>query len=253
VRIGKNKIRTTWLFLLAAGTGIAMFVSAWNSFLSGKEKIYISLSFLVLFLIVLVILYFQFSQLFSILNDVWDPDDEQINHTPAEPNSPSLEMDNSRDTNFGLLKGVFNKPDMKSIGEKLLKNLAKEFDIVQGVVFVLNPQTSKYSAAASFALAFDNMPPDFAQGEGIPGQAAADNKILVIPNLPESFSPVISGLGRAKARYLYVIPLVYEKKTNAVVEISCFKEIEENRLSQLNQLMREGGSKISSVLATETK
>jgi len=236
--------------VLTAIAGILLFASAWNSFLQGKEKNYISLVYLVLLLSGLFILYFQFNNLCQILKDVNSPEDQFSSKSVEDQKIPFNDLKNSQEKAFALLKGVFSKPDIKSIGEKLLKNLAQEFEIVQGIFFVLSPITQKFTFGASYALSFDSIPPDFAVGDGITGQALLDNKIIEIPNIPESYSPVISGLGKAKARYLYIIPLIHEKKSFGVIEISCFKEIEDNRILLLNQLMREGGLKLSSVLST---
>jgi hypothetical protein len=243
----KNNKSSIFLFLLTAAAGILIFVSDWNSFLQGKEKIYISFIFLVLFIFSLSALYFRFNRQTTSFNK-----DNSINDlVPGEKSEEEHITDDnnvSREGTFILLKGVFSKPDVKGIGEGLLKNLASEFEIVQGIFFTLNPESSRFTLASAYAMSFDSLPPDFAPGEGLTGEAVTEGKILMIPNLPESFTPVISGLGKAKAKYLYIIPLIHEKKSYGVLEISCFREIEENRMPLLNQLMGEGGLKLSAVL-----
>jgi hypothetical protein len=248
----KNKYSAPYLFLLTSAAGIAVFITAWNSFLQGKEKIYVSLVFLILLLTGLLALYFHFVRLVSILKNS-KPSEDLFPGEPSGQIPKKNVTDNPREASFSLLSGVFSKPDIQSIGEKILKNLAKEFEIVQGIFFVLQPKTGKFALAASYALNFGSLPPEFALGEGLTGQAIADDKIMVIPNLPESYSPVVSGLGKGKARYLYIIPLIHEKKSLAAIEISCFKEIEENKMPMLQQLMREGGLKLNAVLSPETK
>jgi len=253
VKTGKPRQGIYYLFMLTALAGIAVFVSAWNSWLQGKEKMLLSFSFLLIFLVGLLFLFYLFVKLLSEVNDSKthedQPDKDSLPPTASQKNDGLSPRDSSAD----LLKGAFGKPDIKSIGEKILKNLAQEFEIVQGTIFVLNPESGLFTYASSYACTFETPPPDFASGEGINGQAAADQRMITIPNLPDSYKPVFSGLGKGKARYLYVIPLVSEKITQGIIEISCFKEIDDNRSYLLNKLMREGGQKLSSVLLREQK
>jgi hypothetical protein len=251
--MGKCKFIVPTFFLLTALAGIAVFITSWNSYILGKEKIYLSLGFMILFLIGLLSIYFQFSRLVSDLTNFKTSELEKTASISFEQEGQKNEEHLNKDYSFKLLKDSFNKTDARSIGEKILKNLAFEFEILQGVFFILIPETGKFTCSASFALGFDELPLDFEMGEGITGQAAKDNKILVINNLPESYSPVISGLGMGKARNLYIIPLVCEKKSYGVIEITTFKEIEEARMPLLNQLMHEGGIQMNSFLFPETK
>lgn len=249
----KTKILPAILFLLTAVAGISMFISLWNSFISGKGFVYISFVFLVLFLIGMFLLYLNFLRLISLLNKR-----EHQSSPIEEKNSKSFENSENdsfinRPSNINLLKSAFSKPDAKQIGEKILQNLSKDFGILQGVFFIFNADKDSFVPAASFALEIDKPPVEFASGEGITGQAVLDNKIVVLANLPDSYSPVISGLGRGKAKFLYIVPLVNEKKSLGVIEFTVFKEIDDSQFSALNQLMRDGGSKLHSVLFSEVK
>jgi len=249
----ENKNPASFVFLLTATAGIAIFISAWNSFQKGKDYIFLSLVFLILFLIGILYLYILFSRIYSVAHKKDIPDDKNSNSAiPAEETSKGV-ISGNREVPFSLLKGVFVKANPKNIGEKILKNLSQEFEIIQGVFFVLSADSQKYIPGASFAMDFDRLPAEFESGEGITGQAVIDNKILAISNLPESYSPALSGLGKGKAKFLYIIPLVHEKKAYGVIEISVFREIDEDRMTALNQLMREGGMKLYSVLFQETK
>jgi hypothetical protein len=249
----KNKLSVPILFLLVAASGIASFVSVWNSQLQGKNKTIISLTFLVIFLIGLLAIYCHFRRLVSILKAHNVAEEKKVEFIPSDQENQMTDKSPLRESSVDLLKGSFSKKDVRIIGEKILKNLAQEFEIVQGIFFILKAETGSFTMAASYACTFEKSPADFAEGEGISGQAAQDNKIITLHNLPESYSPVVSGLGKGKARFLYIIPMIYEKKSLAVVEISCFKEIEDNRISLLNQVMREGGQKLHSILSPEEK
>ncbi len=249
-----SHLQVSSLFLLTALAGIAMFSSAWNSFIQGKEKMLLSLGFLVLFLIGLLAIYFRFLRHTS-FGDKNNPENLSASTEPVadHPQPPKPEFAKTREASSDLLRAAFSKSDFGSIGERILKNLAHEFEIVQGVFFILNAQTGKYSFAAAYACTFESPPPDFIGGEGLTGQAIINQKIMTITNLPDSYCRVVSGLGKGKARFLYIIPLVHEKIPLGVIEITCFREIEESGMSLLNQLVREGGLKLSALISHETK
>jgi hypothetical protein len=251
--MGKTRFIVPTLFLLTAFAGIAVFIFSWNSYILGKEKVYLTLGFMILFLIGLIVLYFQFNRLISGFKSINSSEMGKTYSSLFEKERQKNEESLNHDSSFRILKDTFNKSDIRSIGEKILKNLSFEFEILQGVFFNLIPETGKYTCSASFALGIDKLPHDFDSGEGITGQAAADNKILVINNLPESYSPAISGLGKGKACFLYIIPLVFDKKSYGVIEFSTFKEIEDTRMPLLNQLMQQGGIQMHTFLFPETK
>jgi hypothetical protein len=243
-----DRYSVLYLLLIAALSGIAMFVSGWNSYITGNGKIILSFSFMLIFLSSLILSYLKFIRISSMVSQ--EAKEFKI------PTNDSLPREKSefktRETNVDLLKGAFNSVDLKSVAGRILKNLSREFEIVQGVFFGLNTE-GKFSFVADYACSFMIPPADFEPGEGISGQAVINHKLLIVPNIPDSYFPVVSGLGTGKAKYLYIIPLIYEKRVIALIEISCFSEIEEGKLSLLNHLMREGGQKLSTVLTHEIK
>lgn len=246
MRSGK-KIYLSVLYLIAAFSGISLFITAWNSFLLEKINPVTALVFLFFLLVSLLLLFLRTYTLFRepLPTDSSEPKEfsAEIQHNTGETPVPKQSVN--------LLKSVFTSSDPGMIGEKLLKNLAKEFEIVQGVFFALDPATGRFIFKASYACFFESVPPEFAPGEGISGQAAADARIIALNNLPESYLPVLSGLGSGKANCLYSIPLVYEKKTLAIVEISCFKKIPETGIALLNNLASEGGRALKPVIIPE--
>lgn len=113
-----------------------------------------------------------------------------------------------------------NEP-LSELGRDLLKNLAKELEIMSGVVYIRKKNT--FQTVASFALASPTEPYTFKEGEGLSGQAAANQQIMVLTSLPKGHLEVYSGLGKAEPTYLAIVPLVHQNKTVAVLECSGYK------------------------------
>ncbi len=63
----------------------------------------------------------------------------------------------------------------------------------------------------------------FKSGEGLSGQAAKNQQVMLLTRLPEGHLEVYSGLGKAPPAYLAIVPLVHKGKTMAVLECSGYR------------------------------
>ena len=59
----------------------------------------------------------------------------------------------------------------------------------------------------------------FKMGEGIPGQAAQEKKILEITDIPSEYITVTSGLGSMVPKHLTLVPFVFNDQVEAVMEL----------------------------------
>ena len=115
--------------------------------------------------------------------------------------------------------------DINEYFDKLLSNLAKVFDIVQGVAYALNPKTDKFEIKSTYAYYTPDTDRTFELGEGINGQVAKDKKTLELDNIPENYiQVVVSGLGQGSPKHLIFIPFVSGKQTVALVELATFEK-----------------------------
>lgn len=107
-------------------------------------------------------------------------------------------------------------------GEDLLKNLAKELEIMSGIFWV--EQKGKFVATAAYALPHPGDPEPIGKGEGLPGQVAKSKHVQVITRLPEDHREVYSGLGKAPPSYLALVPILKGEKTIAVLECTGYRQ-----------------------------
>jgi hypothetical protein len=113
------------------------------------------------------------------------------------------------------------KASLEKGGEGLLKNLARELELMSGILYVR--KRSKFEAAATYALASPSEPYSFKEGEGLTGQVAKNRQIMVLTRLPEEYLEVYSGLGKAAPAYLAIVPLVQGERTVAVLECTGYR------------------------------
>lgn len=76
----------------------------------------------------------------------------------------------------------------------------------------------------------------FEYGEGLVGQAATSGISLYIDEIPEGYINIISGLGTAQPKYLFVLPLKSDGEVKGVIELATFTALSENTRKQAEEL-----------------
>ncbi len=109
----------------------------------------------------------------------------------------------------------------EQLGMFLLKNLARELEIMSGVFY--SEKKGEFRAVATYAMASSTEPYTFKTGEGLTGQVARNQQLMVLTSLPEGHLEVYSGLGKAAPSYLAIVPLVHKGRTIAVLECSGYR------------------------------
>ncbi len=109
----------------------------------------------------------------------------------------------------------------EQLGKLLLKNLARELEIMSGIYY--REQKGVFTVDATYAMASTTEPYTFKIGEGLSGQAAKNQQLMLMTRLPEGHLQVYSGLGKAPPAYLAIVPLVHKGKTLAVLECSGYR------------------------------
>ena len=109
----------------------------------------------------------------------------------------------------------------EQLGTLLLKNLARELEIMSGVYY--SEKKGEFRAVSTYAMASFTEPYTFKTGEGLTGQVARNQQLMVLTHLPEGHLEVYSGLGKAAPSYLAIVPLVHKGRTIAVLECSGYR------------------------------
>ena len=120
-----------------------------------------------------------------------------------------------------LIRRIPDNASLEELGEDLLRNLAKELEIMSGLFYIRKKE--RFESVASYALESSGEPYSFKEGEGLTGQVARSQQIMVLNQLPEDYLEVYSGLGKSKPSYLAIIPFNLRNRTVAVLECSGYK------------------------------
>ncbi len=64
----------------------------------------------------------------------------------------------------------------------------------------------------------------FALGEGLIGQAAQNQQVMTLHDLPDHYMTVLSGMGQMRPRYLVIAPFLYNRQVIGVIELGMLHE-----------------------------
>lgn len=65
----------------------------------------------------------------------------------------------------------------------------------------------------------------FPFGEGLVGQAARNAKSILIDEIPEGYAKVVSGLGQASPKNIFILPIVKNQQVLGAMEVATFKTL----------------------------
>ena len=218
----------TWVaigVLLTAGLGLM--VVSWNGSLSGSP----SPSLMVLLWVCMVASgIYLFLLAVKKAHRLWVDEERRLSQSEASSPEPSSQAESkAKDTHTldfaatarKLVRRFPEDASLEESGKALMKNLAGELEIMSGILYIRKKQ--QFEASVTYALASPTEPYSFKEGEGLSGQAARSQQIMVLTRLPEDHLKVYSGLGKSEPSYLAIVPLVHKQKTIAVLECSGYR------------------------------
>ncbi len=148
----------------------------------------------------------------------------------------------------GMLQG---QRDLGAVGRMLLSELVPLVNAQQGVIYQTESDDPRLLVLLSaFANSKDGYQPEIGVGEGLIGQCAAEKRRMLITELPKSAVPIRSGLFQAVPRNVIVLPVLFEDRVKAVIELASLSVFTASHLAFLEQLTASIGIVLNSIEAT---
>ncbi|HEY4382831.1 MAG TPA: HAMP domain-containing protein [Acidobacteriaceae bacterium] len=141
--------------------------------------------------------------------------------------------------------------ELSTVGRMLLSELAPLVSAQQGVLYQMeDEETGTLTLLSSFARAEDGHLASIRVGEGLVGQCALDKRRMLINELPSNTIPIRSGLFEAVPRNVIVLPVLFEDRVKAVIELASLNAFTTSHLAFLEQLTASIGIVLNSIEAT---
>ncbi|MGB6387543.1 MAG: HAMP domain-containing protein [Terriglobales bacterium] len=149
----------------------------------------------------------------------------------------------------GMLQG---QRDLATVGRLLLSELSTLVNAQQGVIYQMGAEESAEMVLLS-AFAGDGEDGHLRRlkiGEGLIGQCAAEKERMLISDLPPNTISIRSGLFEAIPRNVIVLPVLFEDRVKAVIELASLSNFTTSHLAFLEQLTASIGIVLNSIEAT---
>ena len=154
----------------------------------------------------------------------------------------------------GIIPRIDSKEKIEDYAERILRNMSKHFEIVQGVFFLKDQKTQVFYSICTFAYTSDKKPSAFKIGEGIPGQVAKNKTLMHLTAIPEGYLKIQSGLGNSSPTNLMIIPLLLNKETIGIIELASFHVFDKETVWTFKNLAKIiGNAIVTKVKAAEKK
>ena len=149
----------------------------------------------------------------------------------------------------GMLQG---QRDLTTVGKTLLSELAPLVNAHQAVIYQMETEEEKKLVLLS-AYAGDRSDGHLRRidlGEGLVGQCATEKRRILIRDLEDSKVTIRSGLFEAVPRNVIVLPVLFEDRVKAVIELASLGIFTASHLAFLEQLTASIGIVLNSIEAT---
>ncbi|QKV81219.1 HAMP domain-containing protein [Amycolatopsis sp. Hca4] len=156
-------------------------------------------------------------------------------------------------TNLAQLSGrMQGHRDLASVAALILSELAPLVRAQQGAFFLARDDDrdgTVLECIAAYGLAQSRAGLRFAMGESLIGQAAVDQRTVLVHNAPPEYALISSGLGSAAPVNLIVLPVLFQGEVLGVLELASVNEFSTVHQDLLEQLRHTIGVNVNTILS----
>ena len=148
-----------------------------------------------------------------------------------------------RNGHVGLNERLQGEQRLDTLGDNVLTFLAAYLDAPVGAIYLADGHR-RYRRFAAYALG-SAAPVDLLRpGDGLVGQAAKENRVLHVTDVPAAYLSVASGVGRGDPAELLVAPASVDGHVQAVIELGFFRRIGAPELELLDRTSESLGAAV---------
>jgi len=140
--------------------------------------------------------------------------------------------------------------EIEELAANITTGICNYIEAPIGAFFLVNQSKKTLRFEGGYAYQHTrNIRAEYRFGEGFVGQTAAEKKSKIFDNIPADYIKVNSGLGDAPPTCIYLIPIVFEDQTIAVIELGLSKKPSDTVSLFLNTIAESIGVGVNSAVA----
>ncbi len=152
--------------------------------------------------------------------------------------------------------------DLNSFSSRILSNLVRYIDVIQGAFFVVDEERELLEMTACFAYNRKKLlQKEIAIGEGLVGRCYVEAEPIYLLDIPNEYIAITSGLGDTSPRALLLIPMMVDEVVVGVLELASLSDIPEHKQAFITKVGESIAATLRSVrinqqtqlLLTQTK
>ncbi|HEY3494471.1 MAG TPA: response regulator, partial [Polyangiaceae bacterium] len=142
--------------------------------------------------------------------------------------------------------------DLVTVAQQILSELAPLVSAQHGVFYITegdDDRDTRLKLLASYA-ASEDVGQVFRLGQGLVGQCAYEKRKILLMDVPSGHVRIRSGLGESGPRSLLILPVLFEGRVNAVIELASFDRFSSIHQVFLDQLTESIGIVVNTIAAS---
>lgn len=140
--------------------------------------------------------------------------------------------------------------DLEAVARLILSELVPMVSSQHGLFYINDNSTPELTFKMLAAYAYrerKNVATRFKLGEGLVGQCAYEKERILLTNVPSDYIQINSGLGEYRPLSIVVLPVLFEGRVKAIIELGSFDRFTRTQLALLDQLPEVIGIVLNSI------
>ena len=133
-----------------------------------------------------------------------------------------------------LSEAMRGDQDIRGLAHNVLQQVCRHLDAQVGALLLRDGDMLSW--LAGYACSAEDCTSHFRLGEGLIGQVAFDQEIVVISDVPAGYLSIASGLGETLPRQILVAPFSYSRRTVGVIELGTLGEFQPAHLAFIERV-----------------
>jgi CheY-like chemotaxis protein/signal transduction histidine kinase/CHASE3 domain sensor protein len=148
-----------------------------------------------------------------------------------------------------LNEAMRGEQEIDQLATNIVREICQYINATVGAIYQLDSKRT-YSFTGGYAFQKNNgVLSAYKSGEGLVGQTALEQRYRLINELPADYVKVNSGLGNTNPASLFLLPIVFERETIAVVELALLSPPDAITITLLTNVAENIGVAINSAIA----